>query len=70
MRRKRTPILEITNCGRHGVVVDDARPRAAPLATHRDYSVTVFNDKGEAAATKRMGVWQWIRAHVRIGVYG
>ncbi len=69
-RRRNKPLLMIENIGRHVVAVGDARPRAVPLATHRQYDLTVFKESGdEHAATKRLSVWQWLRAHARIGLY-
>jgi hypothetical protein len=68
-KRRCKAILMIDNIGRHGVALSDARPKDVPLATHREYDLTVFNESGEHAATKRLSVWQWVRSRARIGMY-
>lgn len=69
-RRRNRPILMIDNIGRHGVALSDARPLDVPLAVHREYDLTVYGEGGEAAATKRLSLYQWLRAYCRIGIYG
>lgn len=59
MRKKRNdPVMMITLLGSRGVVVGDSRPRDVPLATNKQYDVTLSNvrwDGGmdELAATRR-----------------